>query len=149
MSALTHTAPAPTGHSAQPVYLLEVSAAAGRRTVARGPLWDGVLALAGCLVRNIGSMADRARVEIASIELNVATARSDEPPAITSLVVDARIASAAPFERVRHVVELALGYGTISRTLARACAVEINLTINGRRASLDVPALLTSPWPEE
>ena len=39
-----------------------------------------------------------------------------------------RAASAA--DRVRHVVDLAIRYGTITRTLARACSLTINLTIN-------------------
>lgn len=147
-------------HAAQPVYLLEVTAVRGERTRADGALWDGVLnatpdddidgpspiealmaALAGCLVRNLASMADRAHIALERVVLKVAATRSDDPPVITSLVVDADVTSDAPSERTRHVVELALRYGTITRTLAGACPLEINLSINGTPATLDVPAM--------
>jgi uncharacterized OsmC-like protein len=136
-------------HGAAPVYLMQVVAAVGERTVAHGALWDGVLnatpdddtdgpspieslmaALAGCLARNLRSVADEARVVLDRADIAIAATRSDDPPAITGLVVDLGIDSSAAAERVRHVVDLAIRYGTITRTLARACPLTINLTIN-------------------
>ena len=167
----TVTLPVPSAalaaHAAEPVYLLRITAAPGQRTVADGALWNGVLnstadddidgpspveslmaAVGGCLVRNIAAMAERARIPLDLLELDIAATRSDEPPAITYLVVDTSISSKASFERVRHVVELAVRYGTISRTLARACPIRINLSINGAPAVLDVDALLSSTFEE-
>jgi len=171
MSDPTHPGPAASfpvrvvqrTHAAQPVYLLDVTAVRGLRTRADGALWDGVLnatpdddtdgpspiealmaALAGCLIRNTASMAESAHIAIDRVELHIAATRSDDPPVITSLVVAAALTSDAPFERVRHVVELALRYGTITRTLAQACPLVIDLTINGAPAALDVPALLAA-----
>jgi uncharacterized OsmC-like protein len=136
-------------HVAAPVFLMQVVAVAGERTVADGALWDGALnatpddntdgpslieslmaALAGCLARNLRSVADEARVVLDRIEMAIAATRSDDPPAITGLVVDLAIDSPAAADRVRHVVDLAIRYGTIARTLARACPLTINLTIN-------------------
>jgi len=136
-------------HAAAPVYLMRVVAAPGERTLAHGALWDGVLnatpdddtdgpspieslmtALAGCLARNLRSVADEARVVLDRTEMAIAATRSDDPPAITGLVVDLAIDSPAAADRVRHVVDLAIRYGTIARTLARACPLTINLTIN-------------------
>ena len=51
---------------------------------------------------------------------------SDDPPAITGLVVDLGIDSPAAADRVRHLMDLAIRYGTITRTLARACPLTIN-----------------------
>jgi uncharacterized OsmC-like protein len=136
-------------HGAAPVYLMQVVVAAGERTLAHGALWDGVLnstpdddtdgpspieslmaALAGCLARNLRSVADDARIVLDRTEIAIAATRSDDPPAITGLVVDLGIDSPAAAERVRHIVDLAIRYGTITRTLARACPLTINLTIN-------------------
>ena len=145
---------------AQPVYLIEVAAVPGQRTRAAGVLWDGVLnstpdddidgpspiesllaALAGCLARNLRSTADSAHIVLDRVELRVAATRSDDPPAVTSVVVDAEISSTSSSERVRRVVELALRYGTITRTLARACPLEIRLRVNGTPLDLPVAAL--------
>ena len=146
---------------AEPVYLLDVTAAPGQRTLAAGGLWDGVLnstpdddidgpspiesllaALAGCLARNLRSTADSAHIVLDRVELRVAATRSDDPPVVTSVIVDAEISSASPPARVRRVVELALRYGTITRTLARACPLEIRLSVNGTPVDLDVAAFL-------
>ena len=110
--ALATQAPARIGavrpkHPAQPVYLLDVSAVRGERTRADGALWDGVLnatpddtndapspiealmaALAGCLVRNLRSMADARRISLERADLHIAATRSDDPPVVTSLIVD-------------------------------------------------------------
>lgn len=154
-------------HPAAPVYLLDVRAVRGERTHADGTLWDGVLnatpddtndapspiealmaALAGCLVRNLRSMADGRRIALERVDLHVAATRSDDPPAVTSLIVDLDVEADAEPEQVRRVVELALRYGTITRTLARACPLVINLSIDGVPAALDVEAIL-SPDPEK
>jgi uncharacterized OsmC-like protein len=152
-------------HSAQPVYMLDVTATPGERTRADGALWDGVLnatpddstdgpspiealmaALAGCLIRNIASMAVSARVDIDRVDLHIAADRSEDPPLVTALVVDGEVASDAPFNRVQRVIERAIHYGTITRTLAQACPLRIELTIGGVPAGLDVAALLdTNP----
>ncbi len=148
-------------HPAAPVYLLDVHAVRGGRTRADGALWDGVLnatpddtndapspieafmaALAGCLVRNLRSMADGRRITLERADLHLAATRSDDPPAVTSLIVDLDVVADAEPERVRRVVEQALRYGTITRTLHRACPLVINLSIDGEPA-LDVEALLT------
>lgn len=150
-------------HQAQPVYLLDVTAIRGQRTRADGALWDGVLnatpddatdgpspiealmaALAGCLIRNISSMAESAHIMIDRVELHIAANRSDDPPLVTRLVVDGDITCDAPFERVQRVLERAIRYGTITRTLAQACPLRIDLAIGGRPAALDVPALLST-----
>lgn len=164
--AITSTAAVRIGsvrrkHPAQPVYLLDVTARRGERTLADGALWDGVInatpdddtdgpspiealmaALAGCLIRNISSMAESARITIDRVDLHVAADRSDDPPLVTALVVDGNVTSDAPFERVQRVIERAIRYGTITRTLARACPLRIELTIGGVPARLDAAALL-------
>jgi len=142
---------------AEPVYLLEVTAVPGQRTRAAGVLWDGVLnstpdddidgpspiesllaAVAGCLARNLRSTADSAHIVLDRVALRIAATRSDDPPVVTSIVVDAGISSTASLERVRRVVELALRYGTITRTLARACRLELHIVINGAPVDLDI-----------
>ena len=155
-------------HAAAPVYLLDVTARRGQRTRADGALWDGVLnatpddtndapspiealmaALAGCLVRNLRSMADGRRIALESADLHIAATRSDDPPAVTSLIVDLDVVADAEPERVQRMVEQALRYGTITRTLHRACPLAINLSIGGVPAALDVEALLTTDSTEE
>lgn len=59
---------------------------------------------------------------------------------MTSLIVD--LEADAEAEQIRRVVELALCYGTITRTLHRACPLVINLSIDGEPAPLDVDAIL-------
>ena len=155
-------------HPAAPVYLLAVTARRGQRTRADGALWDGVLnatpddtndapspiealmaALAGCLVRNLRAMADGRRIALESADLRIAATRSDDPPAVTSLIVDLDVVADAEPERVQRMVEQALRYGTITRTLHRACPLVINLSIGGVPAALDVEALLTTISTEE
>ena len=154
-------------HPAQPVYLLDVSAVRGERTRADGALWDGVLnatpddtndapspieslmaALAGCLVRNLRSMADTRRISLERADLHIAATRSDDPPVVTSLIVDLDVVANTEPERIQRMVEQALRYGTITRTLARSCPLVINLSIAGVPAALDVDAIL-APTPEE
>jgi uncharacterized OsmC-like protein len=154
-------------HPAQPVYLLDVTARRGERTRADGALWDGVLnatpddtndapspiealmaALAGCLVRNLRSMADTRRITLERADLHLAATRSDDPPLVTSLIVDLDVVAGAEPERVQRMVEQALRYGTITRTVARACPLVINLSIGGAPATLDVDAILGAPAEE-
>ena len=153
-------------HPAAPVYLLDVRATTGERTRADGALSDGLLnatpddtndapspieallaALAGCLVRNLRSMADGRRLALERVDLHLAATRSDDPPAVTSLVADLDVTSDAEAEQVRRMVELAIRYGTITRTLAQACPLVIRLSISGAPVALDVEAIL-SPDPE-
>jgi uncharacterized OsmC-like protein len=149
-------------HMAQPVYLLDVSAGAGRRTEVHGALWDGVLnatpdddidrpspieallaAVAACFVRNLHSTAESAHVVFDRVELHVAAElhvdaeRSDDPPAITVVRLDAELSTSAPFKTASRVVALALRYGTITRTVARASQFEFRASING--TPLEVP----------
>ena len=155
-------------HPAAPVYLLDVHAVRGERTRADGALWDGVLnatpddtndapspiealmaALAGCLVRNLRSMADGRRITLERVDLHLAATRSDDPPTVTSLIVDLDVVADAEPERVQRMVEQALRYGTITRTLARACPLVINLSVGGVPAALDVEALLATDPTED
>jgi uncharacterized OsmC-like protein len=154
--------PAPAGahlvrkHEAQPVYLLDVDAGDGRRTNVHGPLWDGVLnatpdddidgpspieallaAVAGCFVRNLRSVADSAHISFERVELHLAAERSDDPPAVTAVRLDAELTTAAPIATAARIVELALRYGTITRTVARASRFEVRASING--TSVEVP----------
>lgn len=134
----------------QPVYLLEVSAGHGRRTVVHGALWDSVLnatpdddidgpspieallaAVGACFVRNLRSVADGARVSFEKVELRLAADRSDDPPAVTAVRLDAELTTTAPLATAARVVELALRYGTITRTVARASHFEVRASING------------------
>lgn len=147
---------------AAPVYLLDVHAVSGERTRADGALWDGLLnatpddtndapspiealmaALAGCLVRNLRSMADGRRISLERADLHIAATRSDDPPAVTSLSVDLDVVADAEPERVRRMVEQALRYGTITRTLHRACPLVVHLSINGAPTALEVEAILS------
>lgn len=137
-------------HGAQPVHLLDVDAGAGRRTVVHGPLWDGVLnatsdddidgpspieallaAVAGCFVRNLHSTAESAHITFDRVELHLAAERSDDPPAVTAVRLDAELWTTAPLATANRVVELALRYGTITRTVARASRFEARASING------------------
>jgi uncharacterized OsmC-like protein len=156
------SAASPTGRrlvrkrASQPVYLVEISAGHGRRTVARGALWDGVLnatpdddidgpspieallaAVGACFVRNLRSVADGARITFERVELRLAADRSDDPPAVTAVRLDAELTTTAPLPTAARVVELALRYGTITRTVARASRFEVRASING--TAVEVP----------
>jgi uncharacterized OsmC-like protein len=143
-------------HAVQPVYLLDVSAGADRRTVVHGALWDGVLnatpdddidgpspieallaAVAACFVRNLHSTAESAHIVFDRVELHLAAERSDDPPAVTVVRLDAELSTSAPLKTASRVVELALRYGTITRTVARASRFEVRASING--TALEVP----------
>jgi uncharacterized OsmC-like protein len=136
--------------AAQPVYLMDVSAGPGVRTTARGALWTGVLnatpdddidgpspieallaAVAACFVRNLDSVAQSAHIEIGGVELRLAADRSDDPPAVTAIRLDADLTTKAPRAAATRVVGLALGYGTIIRTLKRAVNLEVRVSVNG------------------
>ena len=133
-----------------PVYLLEAVVAPGERTRVTGPLWDGVLnatpdddidgpspiealmaALVGCVARNIRSVTDAAHVTFDRISMQVAADRSDDPPDVTAIRLDLSVDTDIPPERARHLIELALRDGTITRTLSRAIALEVRLVVNG------------------
>ena len=135
---------------AQPVYLLDVTAGRGRRTEVHGALWDGVLnatpdddtdgpspieallaAVAACFVRNLHSTAESAHMRFERVELRLAADRSDDPPAVTAVRLDAELSTTAPLATASRVVELALRYGTITRTVARAARFEARASING------------------
>jgi len=135
---------------AQPVYLLEVSAGPGQRTTVHGVLWDGVLnatpdddtggpspieallaAVGACFVRNLRSVADGAHIGFDRVELRLAAERSDDPPAVTAVRLDADLTTTAPLATASRVVELALRYGSITRTVARASRFEARASING------------------
>ncbi|HEU5202881.1 MAG TPA: OsmC family protein [Candidatus Limnocylindrales bacterium] len=134
----------------QPVYLLDVSAGPGRRTTVRGPLWDGVLnatpdddtdgpspieaylaAVAACFVRNLRSVADSAHITFEGVELHLAADRSDDQPAVTTVRLEAELTTEAAIATATRVVGLALRYGTISRTVARASRFEPRISVNG------------------
>lgn len=144
--------------TAEPVYLLDVTVARGDRTRVRGVLWDGVLnaspedttdgpspveallaALAGCFVRNLRWYADGSHVTLDRIKLHIAANRSDDPPAITEVRLDVELEADAPARRVAGVVERALASGTITRTVARAAALEVVLRVNGEATAVVVP----------
>jgi uncharacterized OsmC-like protein len=137
-------------HEAQPVYLVDVSAGEGRRTAFRGPLWDGVLnampdddidgpspieallaAVAGCFVRNLYSVAESAHITFERVELHIAADRSDDPPAVTAVRLDAELFTSAPIVTATRIVDLALQYGTITRTVARASQLDVRASVNG------------------
>jgi uncharacterized OsmC-like protein len=147
-----------------PVYLLDVTAATGGHTRVRGALWDGVLnaapedttngpspveallaAVAACLVRNLRWVADGAHVRLDRFDLHLAASRSDDPPAITALHVDLELETVERADRVAALVARALRTGTITRTVARAAALTIRLTINGIEAPVDLAAVGLAP----
>ncbi len=136
--------------SAAPVYLLEATAAPGRRTQVTGALWDGVLnatpdddtdgpspvealmaALAACVIRNLRSVTDAAHVTFEAVAIRIAAERSDEPPALTAVRLEIAAETRVPTEQATRLVALALRDGTITRTLARATDLDVRLTING------------------
>ena len=142
-----------------PVYLLEAVVAPGERTRVSGPLWDGVLnatpdddidgpspiealmaALVACVARNIRSVTDAAHVTFDRISMRVAMDRSDDPPAVSAIRLDLSVDTATPPERARHLVELALRDGTITRTLSRATEIDIRLVVNGADVDVSYPA---------
>jgi uncharacterized OsmC-like protein len=137
--------------ASSPVYLLEAVAAPGKRTRVRGPLWEGVLnatpdddidgpspiealtaALAACVARNLRSVTDAAHARFDRVDVRIAAERSDAPPAVRAVRLELAITTSESTERARRLVELALRDGTITRTLARATALEVALSINGR-----------------
>ena len=92
-------------HPAAPVYLLDVHAVRGERTRAHGALWDGVLnatpddtndapspiealmaALAGCLVRNLRSMADGRRITACPLVINLSIDGEPAPLDVEALL---------------------------------------------------------------
>jgi uncharacterized OsmC-like protein len=140
---------APSAHVAEPVSFMRVVAVRGQRTAVHGVLWEGTLnttpddttdgpiplealtgALAGCFVRSLRPAADAAQVVFDRIEMAISATRSDDPPAITGLGVDLAIDTTATPAAVRDIVVDAIGRGTITRTLDRACPVTITLSIN-------------------
>lgn len=142
-----------------PVYLLDVLVEQGGRTQAHGALWDAVLnstpeddadgpspveallaGLAACFVRNLRWVADGAHIEFARISLHLAAQRVDDPPALSSIRLEADLTTDAPRARVAGVVERALRSGTITRTIARAVALEVALLINGDPVPIHVPS---------
>jgi len=144
--------------SADPVYLLDVEAARGDRTRVSGALWDGVLnaspedttdgpspveallaGVAGCFVRNLRWYADGSHVEFGRIGLHFAAERSDDPPAITAVRMEADLETEAPLHRVIGLVERALRTGTITRTVARAVDFDVGLHVNGVSAPVTLP----------
>ena len=169
MNQVATRPPVPGGHAhiGGPVSLLEVTADRGERTRADGPLWSGVLnatpddstdgplpiesllaALAGCLVRNMAAEAEHASIVLERIVLRVAAGRTDDPPLVASLAVEAEVTSDASIEVVGRVMDRALRHGTITRTLAVACPLGVTLSVNGTTRTVDVPAIL-APTPEE
>jgi uncharacterized OsmC-like protein len=160
--ALRHDHPTP------PVLLMEVTAEAGRPTRADGVLWNGTLnatpadspegqlpieslmaALGGCLVRNLCSAAADDAIPLERVELRLAATRSDDPPSIATLRAEIAIEADAPPERVCHAVERSIRFGTITRTLARACELDIHVSHVGAPLALDVEAFLTTNSTEE
>lgn len=136
-------------HTPQPVYLLDVSAAPGQRTEVHGPLWDGLLnatpdddidgpspieallaAVGGCFVRNLHATAESAHISFDRVELHLAADRSEDPPRVTAVRLEASLSTTAPLATARRVVELALRYGTITRTVARASRLEVRVSVN-------------------
>jgi uncharacterized OsmC-like protein len=102
-------------------------------------------ALGGCLIRNLGSAAADDGIALGRVDVRLAVTRSDDPPAIATLGADIAVESDAPPERVRRAVERSIRFGTITRTLARACPLDVGLTVSGVPVALDVPALLATP----
>lgn len=96
-----------------PVYLLDVVVEESGRTRAHGALWDGLPPSGGPARR--------------------------PTTALTSIPLEADLATGAPRARVADVVERALQSGTITRTIARAVALDIVLLINGDPVPIDVP----------
>jgi uncharacterized OsmC-like protein len=150
----------PTG---SPVYLLDVTAVRGDRTRVTGALWDGVLnaspeddadgpspveallaGVAGCFVRNLRWLADGRHMTLDRIQLRLAAERSDDPPAITDVRLEADLATDTDPARVVEVVERALRTGTITRTVARGARFEFVLRINGVATLVRVPDWQTS-----
>jgi uncharacterized OsmC-like protein len=146
-----------------PVYLLDVTADRGDRTRVMGILWDGVLnaapqddadgpspveallaGVAGCFVRNLCWLADGRHIAFHRVRLRLAAERSDDPPAITEVRLEAEIRTDAEPARVVGVVERALETGTITRTVARAARFEFVLRINGAPTPVHVPDWETS-----
>lgn len=144
--------------AAPPVYLLDVEVKHGDRTRVSGALWDGVLnaspedindgpspveallaGVAACVVRNLRWVADGAHVVFQRIELHLAAERDDDPPAIRQvhLVIELDTEAAAP--RVAGIVERALRSGTITRTVARAVSLTVELRVNGVPTTVVVP----------
>ena len=74
---------------------------------------------------------------IERLELHLAAERCDAPPAITAIRLAADLTTTAPITSVAGVVEPALRYETITRTVARASRSEARASING--TSLEVP----------
>jgi uncharacterized OsmC-like protein len=143
---------------APPVYLLDVVVERGGRTQADGVLWDGVLnatpddtndgpspveallaGVAACFVRNLRWVADGAHVEFHQIRLHLAAERDDDPPAISEVLLGVELETEAPSARVAGIVERALRTGTITRTVARAVDLQIELRINGIATPITVP----------
>jgi uncharacterized OsmC-like protein len=143
---------------APPIYLLDVEAQRGDRTRVTGALWDGVLnaspedttdgpspveallaGVAGCFVRNLRWYADGSHLALDRIRLRLAAERSDDPPAITDVTLDVELETAAAAGRVKGAVERALQSGTITRTVARACRLEVRLRINDESVEVTLP----------
>ena len=141
-----------------PVYLLDVEADAGRPTRVRGVLWDGVLnaspedttdgpspveallaGVAGCFVRNLRWVADGSHVVLDRLRLRLAAERDDDPPAIREVRLQVELEANASRERVAGIVERALRSGTITRTVARAAGLEVEIRLNGEPLAIRVP----------
>ena len=82
-------------------------------------------------MRNLHPVADSAHIAFDRVELRLAADRSDDPPAVTAIRLDADLSTDAPLATAARVVELALRYGTITRTVARAADFEVHVSVNG------------------
>ena len=113
------------------------------------PITACLAAVGGRLARNLWLVAEATRVAFDALELRLAADRSDDPPSISAVRLDAELASRAPRDRAARCVVPAIGNGTISRTVARRAPFEAHLTLN--RRPLELPddildhALLPAP----
>ncbi|HSK92922.1 MAG TPA: OsmC family protein [Candidatus Angelobacter sp.] len=143
--------------AAPPVSLLRVQVDEAGRTHADG-IWAGPLnatpeddpgagpspveallaGVAACVVRNLRWVADGAHVAFRRLELDLAAARDDDPPAIRTVRVELTIEADAPTDRVVGVVRRALRSGTITRTVARATEFSVLLRVNGAVQPLEL-----------
>lgn len=94
-------------------------------------------ALGTCILTNVNAIADKMRVEMRAVHVELEAIRSDEPPTLTHIGYRLVVDSPESVERLERVHELALSWGTVTNTLINGVVPSGVLEIRGKSAVVD------------
>lgn len=81
-------------------------------------------ALGTCLITNVNALADKMRLQVDDVRVEIAGDRRDEPPGIVQIRYRLLLDSPELPEKLERLHELALEWGTVTNTLRDGVAVE-------------------------